>query len=193
YYHLPPTPTLPLFPYTTLFRSPYFIDTDSIIKSLRNSLPSNLALDKITEVDYYGAGIHNEEKASVVEKALRAVFTKADLHVGHDLLAAARALLGTEPGFAAILGTGTNTCIYDGEKITVHIDSLWYFLGDEGSGSSIGKRLLRDYMRGFMPPDLSEIFYNTYQLNSEDILDNLLNKPLPNRFLASFSKFIYDN
>src|SRR5690606_39885768 len=86
-----------------------------------------------------------------------------------------------------------NTCIYDGEKITVHIDSLGYFLGDEGSGSSIGKRLLRDYMRGFMPPDLSEIFYNTYQLNSEDILDNLLNKPLPNRFLASFSKFIYDN
>src|SRR3546814_19500620 len=63
----------------------------------------------------------------------------------------------------------------------------------EGSGSSIGKRLLRDYMRGFMPPSLSEIFYNTYKLNREDILDNLLNKPLPNRFLASFSKFIYDN
>lgn len=173
--------------------NPYFIDTESIIKSLRSSLPSNLALDKITEVDYYGAGVHNEEKASVVEKALEAVFTKAQLNVGHDLLAAARALLGTEPGFAAILGTGTNSCIYDGENITMNIDSLGYFLGDEGSGSSIGKRLLRDYMRGFMPPDLSEIFYKTYQLNSEDILDNLLNKPLPNRFLASFSKFVYDN
>src|SRR3546814_17825152 len=75
----------------------------------------------------------------------------------------------------------------------MNIDSLGYFLGDEGSGSSIGKRLLRDYMRGFMPPSLSEIFYNTYKLNSEDILDHLLNKPLHNRFLASVSKFIYDN
>lgn len=173
--------------------NPYFIDTEKIILSLKKTLPQNLAVDKIAAVFYYGAGVHNQEKAMVVKKALAAIFTNARLHVGHDLLAAARALLGTEPGFAAILGTGTNTCLYDGEKITVHIDSLGYFLGDEGSGSSIGKRLLRDYMRGFMPPELSDIFYETYKLNGEDILDNLLNKPLPNRFLASFSKFIYDN
>lgn len=173
--------------------NPYFIDTESIVASLRNSLPVNLALDKITEVNYYGAGVHNQEKASVVEKALSSIFVNARLNVGHDLLAAARALLGNESGFAAILGTGTNSCLYDGEKITLNIDSLGYFLGDEGSGSSIGKRLLRDYMRGFMPKELSEIFYRTYKLNNEDILDNLLNKPLPNRFLASFSKFVYDN
>src|SRR5690606_15944337 len=173
--------------------NPYFIDTDSIIKSLRNSLPSKLALDKITEVDYYGAGIHNEEKASVVEKALRAVFTKADLHVGHDLLAAARALLGTEPGFAAILGTGTNSCIYDGEKITHNINSAAYILGDEGSGSYIGKKLLTDFIRGLMPKDVEEAFFETYKLTSDEIMDNVYTKPLANRFCASFSKFVYDN
>lgn len=173
--------------------NPYFIDTSGIIKSLRAHLPEKLDYHKIEEVHFYGAGIHNQERILIVENALKAVFTDSKIFVGHDLLAAARALLGTASGFAAILGTGTNTCIYDGEKISYHIDSLGYFLGDEGSGSSIGKRLLRDYMRGLMPEELSKIFYNTYQLNSEDILDRLLNKPLPNRFLASFSKFIYDN
>src|SRR3546814_5542818 len=69
--------------------NPYFIDTEKIVKSLQNSLPDNLAVDKITEVNYYGAGVHNEEKASIVEKALRVIFTNANLHVGHDLLAAA--------------------------------------------------------------------------------------------------------
>lgn len=173
--------------------NPYFVDTEYIINSLRSNLPSNLLSDQVNEVNFYGAGVHNEEKALVLEKALTTVFPKSKINVGHDLLAAARALLANEPGFAAILGTGTNSCVYDGQKVTHNIDSLGYFLGDEGSGSSIGKRLLKDYMRGFMPKGLSEIFYETYKLNYEDIMDKLLNQPLPNRFLASFSKFIYDN
>lgn len=173
--------------------NPYFSSTDYIINSLRKNLPPDLNITGITELYYYGAGCSTPEKVAIVVNAMKTVFTAAEVSVGHDLLAAARALLGVDAGFAAILGTGTNTCLYDGHDITLNIDSLGYFLGDEGSGSFIGKRLLRDYMRGFLPGNLQEVFYETYQLSEEDILDHLYNKPLPNRFCASFSKFIYDN
>lgn len=173
--------------------NPYFADTPTIIHSLRQHLPENLRREAVTEVNYYGAGCSAPEKIEVVAAAMRAVFTNANVYVGHDLLAAARALLGVEAGFAAILGTGANTCFYDGKNVTLNIDSLGYFLGDEGSGSHIGKRLVRDYMRGYLPEGMQKIFKDTYELTNEDIFDNLYNKPLPNRFLASFSKFLYEN
>ncbi len=115
--------------------NPYFVDSDYIVSSLRKGLPNDLPLDKIKEVNYYGAGVHNEEKAQIVADAFKVLFPNAKIEIGHDLLAAARALLGRKPGFAAILGTGTNTCIYDGEKIVHNINSAAYILGDEGSGS----------------------------------------------------------
>ena len=107
---------------------------------------------------FYGAACRRAQKAEVIAAAMRQLFPNAKAHVTEDLLAAARALLGREPGFAAILGTGTNSCLYDGEKITYNVDSLGYFLGDEGSGSYIGKRLLRDYLRGLLPDGLQEVF-----------------------------------
>lgn len=173
--------------------NPYFIDSPGIIQSLRNNLPDNLDINSIEHVSFYGAGCSNAEKNEVVASALRTVFTKAKVFVSHDLLAAARALLGNEPGFAAILGTGTNTCYYNGQEITLNIDSLGYMLGDEGSGSYIGRRLLRDYMRGSMPQELMDAFDRTYGYSHAEILDRIYKKPLPNRFLASFSKFLYDN
>ncbi len=173
--------------------NPYFVDSEYIVGSLKKGLPQDLPLDQITEVNYYGAGVHNEEKAQIVVDAFRVLFPNAKIEVGHDLLAAARALLGTEPGFAAILGTGTNSCIYDGEKITHNINSAAYILGDEGSGSYIGKKLLTDFIRGLMPKDVEEAFFETYKLTSDEIMDNVYTKPLANRFCASFSKFVYDN
>lgn len=173
--------------------NPYFVDTPFVINSLNTQLPDDLNRNEVEEVYYYGAGCSVQENNNKVIKAMEHVFPNAKVYVGHDLLAACRALLGNEPGFAAILGTGTNTCLYDGQNVSLNIDSLGYFLGDEGSGSFIGKRLCRDYMRGYMPKALMEAFYNTYKLTNEDIFDNLYNKPLPNRFLASFSKFAYDN
>jgi len=173
--------------------NPYFSDTPTIITSLQKNLPENLQKDALTEVYYYGAGCSTPENNEIVAAAMRAVFTKARVTVGHDLLAAARALLGIDAGFAAILGTGTNTCFYDGRNVTMNIDSLGYFLGDEGSGSYLGRRLVRDYMRGYLPEGMSKIFKDTYGLDNEAIFDHLYNKPLPNRFLASFSKFLYEN
>ncbi len=173
--------------------NPYFVDSDYIVNSLKKGLPGDLPLDKIEEVNYYGAGVHNAEKAKIVEVAMQKVFPSARVEIGHDLLAAARALLGDQPGFAAILGTGTNTCIYDGNEITHNIDSAAYILGDEGSGSFIGKKLLTDFIRGLMPEDVAKSFFETYKLTPDEIMDNVYTKPLANRFCASFSKFVYDN
>lgn len=173
--------------------NPYFVDSDYIISSLKKGLPQDLPIEKIKEVNYYGAGVHNAEKAKIVEDAFSVLFPVAKIEIGHDLLAAARALLGTNPGFAGILGTGTNSCIYDGNEITHNINSAAYILGDEGSGSHIGKKLLTDFIRGLMPEDIAKAFYKTYNLTPDEIMDNVYTKPLANRFCASFSKFVYDN
>jgi N-acetylglucosamine kinase-like BadF-type ATPase len=173
--------------------NPEFIGTAGIIASLHQSLPPTLAPADITEVYYYGASVVTPQQVATVADAMQAVFGRARIFVGHDLLAAARALLGRQPGFAAILGTGTNSGLYDGETIVHNVDSLGYFLGDEGSGAFIGKALLRDYLRGDMPAELVAEFRATYGLERDAIFDKLYNQPFPNRFIASFAKFAYDH
>lgn len=179
--------------YNTEGYNPYFVSSDYIIASLKKGLPNDLPFDQITEVNYYGAGVHNEAKAKIVEIAIQKFFKNADVCIGHDLLAAARALLGKETGFAAILGTGTNSCIYDGDDVAFSIESAAYILGDEGSGSYIGKKLLTDYVRNYMPKEVREVFWETYKLTPDDVMDAVYTKPLANRFCAQFSKFVYDN
>jgi len=173
--------------------NPYFVSEEYIINSLKEGLPTDLQIDKITEVNYYGAGCSVDDKKKIVHDAMQAVFTSATVNIGHDLLAAARAVLGTNEGFAAILGTGTNTCLYNGKEITNNIDSLAYILGDEGSGCYIGKKLLGDYVRGYMPEAVRELFWETYKLTPDEVIDIVYTKPLANRFCAGFSKFVYDN
>ena len=173
--------------------NPYFSGTDYIIQSLRENLPTDLEKDEITEVNYYGAGCSTPEMRKIVEEAMKVVFSKSKVYIGHDLLAAARALLGNTEGFAAILGTGTNTCIYDGKDVLSNIDSGAYILGDEGSGCYIGKKLLVDYLRGYMPEAVRKNFWDTFKLTPDDINEQVYTQPRANRFCASFSKFVYDN
>jgi N-acetylglucosamine kinase-like BadF-type ATPase len=173
--------------------NPYFSSAAYIIQSLKENLPTDLQIEKITEVNYYGAGCSVDDKKKIVEQAMEVVFINAKVNIGHDLLAAARAVLGINEGFAAILGTGTNSCIYNGKEIIHNIDSLAYILGDEGSGCYIGKKLLGDYVRGYMPEAVRQLFWDTYKLTPDDVIDNVYTKPLANRFCAGFSKFVYDN
>jgi N-acetylglucosamine kinase-like BadF-type ATPase len=173
--------------------NPYFSSTAYIVQSLMENLPSDLEKNEITEVNYYGAGCSTDDMRNIVAEAMKAVFTKAKVYIGHDLLAAARALLGNEEGFAAILGTGTNTCIYNGKEVTHNIDSGAYILGDEGSGCYIGKKLLVDYLRGYMPEPVRKLFWDTYKLTPDDVNEQVYTQPRANRFCASFSKFVYDN
>jgi N-acetylglucosamine kinase-like BadF-type ATPase len=173
--------------------NPYFVSKEYIVESLHKNLPEDLNITHLTEVNYYGAGCSTAEKRKLVQEAMSLVFTNAKVNIGHDLLAAARALLSHTEGFAAILGTGTNTCIYDGKDVLHNIDSGAYILGDEGSGCYIGKKLLIDYLRGYMPEAVRKNFWETYHLTPDDVNEQVYSQPLANRFCAGFSKFVYDN
>lgn len=175
----------------TIGYNPYFIDTEAIYYSLSENLLKDMDANVVTEVYFYGAGCSTPEKKDIVRKALLRSFPKANvLFVGHDLLATARALLGKEKGFAAILGTGCNTCLYDGDDVSMNIDSLGYLLGDEGSGSFIGKKIVRDFMRGRLEPELAARFKERFQIqDNEQIFHTLYTTQFPNRYLASFCKF----
>lgn len=172
--------------------NPYFVNSTYIVNSLKQNLPEGISNDEVKEIYYYGAGCF-PGKDFILSDSIKTVFTQAKVFIELDLLAAARALLGTAPGFAAILGTGTNTCIYDGQKITENIDSLGYILGDEGSGTAIGKKLLGDYIRGYMPKEITELFYETFHLDKEDIFDRIYGQPFANVFCSDFSKFVSEH
>ncbi len=181
------------FNYKTIGYNPYFIDADNIYSSLSQTLSSKFDPGLVKKIFFYGAGCSNQKNVEIVNQALSKCFINAELFIGHDMLAAARALLGRQQGFAAIIGTGSNTCVYDGNEITKNIDSLGYLLGDEGSGSNIGKKIVRDFLRGYLPVELEQKFINQYNISHSDVFDNLYNKPLPNRFLAGFCKFADQN
>ncbi|HAP01322.1 MAG TPA: N-acetylglucosamine kinase [Bacteroidetes bacterium] len=171
--------------------NPFFIKSDGIVKSLSAQLLSHLNADAVSEIHFYGSGVSNAENVKTIDDAFRICFPNAKNFIEHDLLSSCRALLGRERGFAAILGTGTNTAIYDGEKVEMNIDSLGYALGDEGSGSYIGRLLLRSYLRDFMPQELAESFRKKFLVTEKnEILRNIYDQPLPNRFLASYASFI---
>ena len=179
--------------YKTEGFNPYFVTSDQIIQSLQYQLLKELDANSIDKVFFYGAGCSSVENNLSVSSALKKCFPNAEINVDHDLLAAARALLFDKKGFASILGTGTNSAIYDGKDIVSNIDSLGYFLGDEGSGSYLGKKLLRDHLRNYLPRELNEKFKEICELNKEQIFYRLYNQPLPNRFLASFAIFFGQN
>ena len=176
--------------YHTIGYNPYFIDSEAIYYSLSENLVKDMEASVVTEVHFYGAGCSTILKKDIIKKALTRIFNNAEVNVGLDLLGSARALLGRYKGFAAILGTGANTCIYDGNDCVMNIDSLGYLLGDEGSGSYIGKKIVRDFMRNRLDPDLQSRFKERFQIESnEQIFQTLYTTQFPNRYLASFCKF----
>ena len=131
-------------------------------------------LDKaVDEVFYYGAGCANEETCRKVADAIRKVWPDAEIDVKSDLYAAARSLLGNQPGIACILGTGSNSALYDGKEITANIPPLGFILGDEGSGTSLGKRLIKEVFKGEMPEDLKNSFFKECNISLSEILNRV--------------------
>ena len=176
----------------TIGLNPYYIDTASIITELRQNLIP-LINSKISEIHFYGAGCANAEKNAVIEAALRHLFGAVNIAVDNDLLAAARALCEHRPGIACILGTGANSCAYDGHDITTNLRAFGYILGDEGSGAYLGKSLISNYLRGNLPADLKEKFNQRFNTGVDEILDRVYHQPFPNRYLGSFTKFMFDH
>lgn len=148
----------------------------------------------VEEVYFYGAGCISEEVCSNVARAIRSNFSdniKVEVHT--DLLAAARALFGHKPGIACILGTGSNSCYYDGEKIVDNVSPLGYILGDEGSGAVLGKLLLGDILKNQLPQEICTKFLKQYDLDRLAIIRRVYKEPQANRFLASVTPFLLEN
>ncbi|MBK6826231.1 MAG: N-acetylglucosamine kinase [Chitinophagaceae bacterium] len=173
--------------------SPYFLNTAQIITLLEQELQPKLRNVSIDAIHYYGTGCANPVNAKSVKKALQKVLPGAKVNVTHDLMAAARALCGHEKGLACILGTGSNSCYYDGRKIQRNSPGLGYVLGDEGSGAYLGKKVIQYYLYGTFDEELRGRFDLTYTTNTAEILENVYKKPLPNRYLASFARFLAEN
>ena len=174
----------------TVGLNPYHQSSDDIAGILSESLLPQLTVP-IEQVFFYGAGCANEVISQTVIESLQRVLPSAEVQVHSDLLAAARALCGHEPGIACILGTGANSCLYDGETIIDNVPPLGYILGDEGSGTYLGKALLNRYLKRDMPEPLRSQFAKRYSVTTDSVLDQVYRQPQPNRYLASFAKFAF--
>lgn len=174
--------------------NPYYQPIDDLKKNVREVLlPKVPAGEDVDEIYFYGAGVSSEKNQMTIQNAFLEFFPKAKIEIGWDLLAAARALCGNEPGIACIMGTGSNSCLYDGKNIIGNIANLGWILADEGSGANIGRKFLVDYLRNKMPDGLAKQFHARYPLTREQFLEKVYQEEKPSAFLASFMKFIFQH
>jgi N-acetylglucosamine kinase-like BadF-type ATPase len=173
--------------------SPYFFNTLEITEILQKELIPKLKNVTPDEIHFYGTGCSTPANAAVVKKAIRFLFPGSNIKVDHDLAGAAKALCGNEKGIACILGTGSNSCFYNGKKIVKNSPGLGYILGDEGSGAYLGKKVIQYYLYNTFDEDLMERFIARFQTSSSEILESVYKKPLPNRYLAGFAIFLAEN
>lgn len=149
--------------------------------------------ESVCEVQYYGAGCATAAVCSRIHSAIEKVWDAGSISVNSDLLGAARSLFGHDKGIACILGTGSNSCLYNGSEVEVNVPSLGYVLGDEGSGAALGKRLLSDAFKGHLPEAMRQRFLAKYNLEIGDILENVYRGQKPNKFLASLVPFLSEH
>jgi len=169
--------------------SPIFHTEDFMYQEIGKAFAGKINTNQVDQVYYYGTGCWDPGRKNIVERALRQAFTNADILVEHDLLGAARAACGRAPGIACILGTGSNSCLFDGENITDNVTNLGYLLGDEGSGVALGKMLIKAYFYRELPRDLMSAFEQFHIGGRPAILDKVYGKDAPNVYLASFMPF----
>ena len=178
---------------TTQGISPYFMSKSIIIEMLHTELMPKMKKKIPSKIYYYGTGCSNAANVKLVKESLKSVFSKSQISVEHDLMGAAKALCGNDKGIACILGTGSNSCYYNGKKIVKNSPGLGYVLGDEGSGAYLGKKVLQYYLYGTFDPDLMHRFEEKYRIHTSDILDSVYKGPFPNRYLAGFTTFLIEN
>lgn len=173
--------------------SPYFLDVAGIGEVISRELLPGLGKASVDVVYFYGTGLMSTDNQKIIQKAIRQSFPGARVHVTHDLLGAAIALCGSSRGMACNLGTGSFSCYFDGRKIAKSSPGLGYVLGDEGSGAYLGKKVIQYYLYNTFDEELRYKFDAKYVTNRQEILENVYKKPLPNRYLASFTLFLMEN
>lgn len=170
--------------------NPFFRTSEEISQEIKTDLLPLLGGNKINAVYFFGAGCAFPEKNKIVETAIRDNMNAPIVEVNSDLLAAARGLCGHSKGIACILGTGSNSCFYDGNSITENVSPLGYILGDEGSGAVLGRLLVGACLKNQLTAGLKEAFLEQYKLTPAEILDKVYKQPMANRFLAGLSPFL---
>ncbi len=172
--------------------NPYYQPIDHFKKIIKESLLLQIS-EPVTKIFYYGTGVSSEKNQQLIQLAFAEHFGESKIEIGWDLLAAARALCGQEAGIACILGTGSNSCQYDGKEIIENVANLGWILADEGSGSSLGKQVVFDYFRKNMPETLATQFHARFPWTREEVLEKVYQQEKPSAFLASFAKFIFQH
>jgi len=172
--------------------NPYYQPIDHLHTLIRDELAPAVS-GPVEKIFFYGTGVSSEKNQEAIKAAFHAFYADAHIEIGWDLLAAARALCGLEPGIACILGTGSNSCRYDGNQIVENVANLGWILADEGSGTYIGKRLIKDYFRRQMPAPLAAQFHARFPWQREEVLEKVYQQEKPGAFLASFMKFIFQH
>ncbi len=174
--------------------SPYYFTAEQIAEVLEKELLPGLKGKEITGLFFYGTGCSKKEMQDLVKKGLRLAFPgKAPIKVESDMTGAARALCGKEKGIVCILGTGSNSCVYNGRKITRNNPAPGFILGDEGSGAYLGKKVIQHFIYQTFDEDLLHKFKLHYQTDYATILDHVYKQPWPNRYLAGFTGFLSEN
>lgn len=179
--------------FTTCGLNPAVMGVDSVEKLLTEELLPKVNGMEVSAIDYYGAGC-TPEICVAMDAMLRRLFpNSADVAVASDILGAAKAVCGGSEGIVAIIGTGANSCLYDGRGIAAHTPALGYILGDEGSGAVLGRLFLNALLKGLLPQSVAEDFKREIGITQAEIIERVYRSPFPNRFLASMSPFIYAN
>lgn len=172
--------------------NPFFQTRREISHIIRLELPEAFFKRRWDHIHFYGAGCSNQEKIKIMESSLVAQF-KTPVTVNSDLLGAARGLLVHRPGLACILGTGSNSCLYDGEEIVKNVAALGFILGDEGSNAYMGKKLIADILKDITPVEIREAFYDKYQVAPNVLLDEVYSSVLPQRQLSKYVTLLRDH
>lgn len=173
--------------------SPYHMQQQEISDLILSEFPKSVLNKPVSTIFYYGTGCKTSLKANIVKKALRSIFMGAEVHVTHDLMGASISLCGKEKGIACILGTGSNSCYFNGKKIVHNSPGLGYILGDEGSGAYLGRKVIQHFLYGMFDVELNKSFLTLFQTNRDEILHKVYREPFANRYLAGFSLFLSAN
>ncbi|WBV55832.1 ATPase [Chryseobacterium daecheongense] len=176
----------------TIGFNPNNIAAELIVPEIEKNINLSAVKNSITKVFFYGSGCGIPENCATIERELGKFFTKADVLAKEDLMAAAYAAYTGKPAIVCILGTGSNSCYFDGENLKIKLPSLGFLIGDEGSGSAIGKQLVRRFFMQKLPQDLHIEFEEIYQLTIEEALKNMYHTSRPNAYLANFNKFVVE-
>lgn len=175
--------------FSTMGFNPYFHSAPFIEEELGNNATVKALRSKIEHIYFYGAGASSESLKDIIKDGLSRIMPRAMIYVDHDLVASAYSTYTGEPAITCILGTGSNSCFFDGKTVSEEVPALAYILGDEGSASFIGKRLVADFLYKRLPKELAEDFYETYGVDKDEIITSVYNKPGANVYLASYSRF----